>query len=128
MGSASRWSSCLPEAAISGRLKRSTGSGCATRNGLTHGQAIYSSFQYFVYGPEQDTINLRCEYLEHTLEISTRGDSSVYLLNPKIVGADGEWEAWFFANWAAGAYRYKSFAEMMLAHYQDFQNKGLNGF
>ena len=83
---------------------------------------------YFVYGPEQDTINLRREYLEYTLEISTRGDSSVYLLNPKIVGANGEWEAWFFANWSPGAYRYQSFAKMMLAHYQDFQSKGLDGF
>src|SRR5262249_53269815 len=83
---------------------------------------------YFVYGPEQDPINLRREYLEHTLEISTRGDSSVYLLNPMIVGTDGEWEAWFFANWGPGAHRHQSFAEMMLAHYEDFQSKGLDGF
>jgi len=89
---------------------------------------VISDELYFVYGPEQDPINLRREYLEHTLEISTRGDSSVYLLNPKILGADGEWEAWFFANWAPGAYRYRSFAEMMLAHYQDFQSEGLDGF
>jgi hypothetical protein len=83
---------------------------------------------YFVYGPEQDPCNLRCEYLEHALEISTRGDASVYLLNPKIVGADGEWEAWFFANWAPGAYRYRSFTEMMLAHHRDFERKSLDGF
>ncbi len=83
---------------------------------------------YFLYGPKQDPINLRREYLEHTLEISTRGDSSVYLLNPKIVGADDEWEAWFLANWNAGADRYRSFAEMMLAHYEGFHNQGLNGF
>jgi len=31
-------------------------------------------------------------------------------------------------KWAAGAYRYRSFAEMMLAHYQDFQSEGLDGF
>jgi len=89
---------------------------------------VISDELYFVYGPEQDPINLRREYLEHTLEISTHGDSSVYLLNPKIVGADGEWEAWFVANWAPGAYRYRSFAEMMLAHHQDFQSEGLDGF
>ena len=82
---------------------------------------------YFVYGPAQDPIYLRREYLEHTLEISTRGDSSVYLLNPKIVGADNEWEAWFLANWAPGANRYRSFAEMMLAHYEGFQSEGLEG-
>jgi hypothetical protein len=83
---------------------------------------------YFVYGAAQDPINLRREYLEHTLEISTRGDSSVYLLNPKVVGTDSEWEAWFFANWSPGAYRYRSFAEMMLAHHEGFQSKGLDGF
>lgn len=82
---------------------------------------------YFVYGPEQEPYNLRCEYLEHTLEISTGGDASVYLLNPKIVGPNREWEAWFFANWHPGARRYRSFAEMMLAHYHDFQSNGLSG-
>ena len=75
-----------------------------------------------------DPINLRREYLEHTLEISTHGDSSVYLLNPKVVGTDSEWEAWFFANWSPGADRYRSFAEMMLAHHEGFQSKGLDGF
>jgi hypothetical protein len=84
--------------------------------------------RYFVYGPEQEPYELRCEYLEHALEISTNGDASVYLLNPKIVGAGGEWEAWFFANWLPGALRYRSFAEMMLAHYDGFRLRGLDGF
>jgi hypothetical protein len=58
---------------------------------------------YFVYGPTQNPINLRREYLEHTLEISAHGDSSVYVLNPRIVGVDEQWETWFFANWGPGA-------------------------
>src|SRR5262249_28866812 len=33
------------------------------------------------------------------------------LLNPMVVWPDGEWEAWFFANWLPGAARYPSFAD-----------------
>jgi hypothetical protein len=76
---------------------------------------------YFVYGPDQDPVHLRCEYLEHALQISALGDSSVYLPNPKVVTAGGEWEGWFFANWAPGAHRYRSFAEMMRARREDFR-------
>jgi hypothetical protein len=30
-----------------------------------------------------------------------------------VVTPDGEWEAWFFANWLPGANRYRSFWEML---------------
>ena len=33
------------------------------------------------------------EHLQYTLEISARGDSSLYLLNPKIAGAADECQA-----------------------------------
>jgi hypothetical protein len=46
------------------------------------------------------------------------GDSAVYLLNPQVVSEDGEWDAWFFANWLPGATRYRSFAEMILKEYE----------
>ncbi len=46
--------------------------------------------------------------------------SAIYLLNPQVVTEEGEWEAWFFANWLPGAARYRSFQEMMEAEYQDF--------
>jgi hypothetical protein len=72
--------------------------------------------RYFVYGEEQDTIDFRHEYFRTTLEISEEGDAAIYLLNPQVVTADGEWEAWFFANWLPGAGRYRSFWEMMQAH------------
>ena len=41
-------------------------------------------------------------------------DDGVYLLNPESVTPDGEWEAWFFANWVPGAVRYPSFAHLMI--------------
>lgn len=74
--------------------------------------------EYFVYGDKQDPARGRWEYLEDALEISPEGDSAIFLLNPRVVSSDGEWEAWFFANWLTGATRYRSFEEMMLAERQ----------
>ncbi|MGJ3246955.1 MAG: SMI1/KNR4 family protein [Elainellaceae cyanobacterium] len=76
--------------------------------------------EYWVYGDEQDCSKLRVKYLQHALEISDRGDASIYLLNPNIVTADGEWEAWFFGDWLPGADRYRSFKELMQAEYETF--------
>jgi hypothetical protein len=84
--------------------------------------------QYFVYGEEQDSCHFRVEYLRTALEISTRGDSAVYLLNPRVIGVDGEWEAWLFANWLPGATRFRSFREMMESHYGEFQKDFIEGF
>ena len=83
---------------------------------------------YFVYGAEQDCVQFRAEYLRDCLEISHDGDSAVYLLNPRIVSTEGEWEAWFFANWNPGADRYRSFAELMHAHYERFLTGDVDGF
>lgn len=75
--------------------------------------------EYLQYGEEQ-TGALRHEYLKTALEISDTGDSAILLLNPQIVTPDGEWEAWFFANWLPGARRYPSFRTMMEAEYTSF--------
>jgi hypothetical protein len=70
--------------------------------------------QYFVYGPEQDCVFLRCEYLQTALEISSNsGDGDVFLLIPDVVFPDGEWEAWHLGSKLPGAYRYRSFYELM---------------
>ncbi len=79
-----------------------------------------SDSEYFVYGEHQDPARFRPEYLRTALEISAEGDSAIYLLNPDVVSAEGEWEAWFFANWLPGANRYRSFWEMMVAEHESF--------
>jgi hypothetical protein len=66
--------------------------------------------EYFVYGDDQRSVSFREEYWGASLQISEEGDGAVYLLNPRAVTADGEWEAWFFANWLPGATRYRSYA------------------
>ena len=83
-------------------------------------QSTISDQDYFVYGEAQDPITLRVEYLPTALEISEVGDSCIYLLNPKVVTEEGEWEAWFFANWLPGATRHRSFQELMKAEYRSF--------
>jgi cell wall assembly regulator SMI1 len=56
-----------------------------------------------------DSVRFRAAYLSSCLQVSEEGDSAVVLLNPEVVNAEGEWEAWFFANWNPGATRYPSF-------------------
>jgi hypothetical protein len=81
-----------------------------------------SDEEYFVYGTAQDCALFRSEYLRTALEISDVGDSAIYLLNPETIAADGEWEAWMFANWLPGSTRHRSFWELMNAEYASFQN------
>jgi hypothetical protein len=68
---------------------------------------------YFYYGPDQDPVHLRTEYMPSTLQVSDLVDSVVILLNPEIVDARGEWEAWDFGNAFPGAYRYQSFEDLV---------------
>jgi len=79
--------------------------------------------EYFNYGTlpyGQGQGGERLEYFPSMLEVSDVGDSAILLLNPEIVSAEGEWEAWDFANWKPGATRYRSFWEMMQALHRIF--------
>ncbi|GAA2690339.1 MULTISPECIES: SMI1/KNR4 family protein [Nonomuraea] len=69
--------------------------------------------EYFVYGPEQDCIHLRCEYIPDTLRIAQYIEGQTLMLNPHVITPDGEWEVWDFAIWYPGAHRYRSFWEYM---------------
>lgn len=61
---------------------------------------------------EPDTFE---RHLPSCLQVSEveRIGSAVYLLNPEVVDADGEWEAFYFAHWVPGADRYPSFRALM---------------
>ncbi|MEV5086182.1 SMI1/KNR4 family protein [Streptomyces sp. NPDC056159] len=78
--------------------------------------------EYFVYGEAQDPVSTRPEYVPHTLKISYTPEAiEVYLLNPCVVSADGEWEAWFVAHWLPGVVRYQSFWDLMNDEYRRFR-------
>ncbi len=78
-----------------------------------------SDEEYFNYKNEENGY-LRGAHMLTSLQISNIGDSCVFLLNPQVVTPEGEWEAWFFANWLPGARRYRSFWEMMQKEYKSF--------
>jgi len=82
--------------------------------------AAVTDEKYFVYGPEQDELTLRVEYFPSLLEVSEAAASDVLLLNPQVVFADGEWEAWDLGTRPRGAFRYQSFWELMQAQYTAF--------
>jgi hypothetical protein len=88
-------------------------------NGASSSYSVADA-EYFIYGNEQDCSKVRVEYLSSSLEISEKGESSIYLLNPKVVNSEGEWESWFFGDWLPGADRYPSFQSMMEAEYRNF--------
>jgi hypothetical protein len=62
------------------------------------------------------------QYLPTALQVSAveHAGTAVYLLNPKVVGADGEWEAFFFAHWVPGVQRYPSFRALMEAERENW--------
>jgi hypothetical protein len=78
-----------------------------------------SDEQYFYYGAYQSPSNIRNRYLKTALQISNYEDGYVYLLNPEIIDERGEWEAWDFGTKISGAYRYRSFWDMMQRFYQE---------
>jgi hypothetical protein len=73
---------------------------------------------YFQYGEHQDCCTARFQYLKTALQISDYEEGYVYLLNPMVVDERGEWEAWDLGSKYPGAYRYRSFWEMMQATYE----------
>jgi SMI1 / KNR4 family (SUKH-1) len=72
----------------------------------------------------QQTIDILKSYgddLSDTLEISAReiAGSAVYLLNPGVVSADGEWEAIYYAHWqGTNCISYQSFWDLMQKEYR----------
>lgn len=61
---------------------------------------------------EDDFLFLQC--LKSALQVSKSADCDVILLIPNIEFNNGEWEAWYFADWAAGIDKYPSFEELMI--------------
>lgn len=75
---------------------------------------------FLPYEPSSGPEGIRWEHLQSSLQISDVGDSAIILLNPKV-RTNGEWEAWWFAPWLPGAYRYENFWELMKAQLKRIQ-------
>ncbi|PFG18179.1 SMI1/KNR4 family protein SUKH-1 [Propionicimonas paludicola] len=70
---------------------------------------------YFDYSRTQDCVQLKVSHLPHLLQISCFEWESAILLNPLACQSDGEWEAWSFDVTDPGAFRYRSFADLLRA-------------
>ncbi|MDY6899785.1 MAG: SMI1/KNR4 family protein [Cyanobacteriota bacterium] len=77
-----------------------------------------SDEEYFLYGQHQECGSIRGRYMKTALQISSAEDGYVYLLNPQIIDSRNEWEAWDFGTKISGAYRYRSFWDMMQSVYK----------
>jgi hypothetical protein len=66
--------------------------------------------------------------LSGALELSHDGDAAVYLLNPRVLTANGEREAWFLATWSPEVERFPSFQAMMQSRYRAFHEHAGFGF
>jgi hypothetical protein len=75
---------------------------------------------YYVYGAQQDPSAVRSRYLRTALEIGNGQDLAHLLLNPEVATNNGEWEAWFFATWLAGADRFRTFQDLMESLHSEF--------
>jgi hypothetical protein len=65
---------------------------------------------------------LYTKHLPASLEVSAEETigTAIYLLNPMVVDADGEWEVLYYAHWIPGVAQYTSFWDLMKAEYQAF--------
>ena len=80
-----------------------------------------SDEEYFQYGEHQDCISARFGYFRTALRISDEEDGFVFLLNPRVVDEREEWEAMDVGSKYPGAYRFRSFWELMQdIHRQQF--------
>jgi hypothetical protein len=81
--------------------------------GLTTGDA-----EYYVYGPRQDSVAIRPEYLGTSLLVGWHGFDhyEIVVLHPKVLTADGEMEAVKYDY--VGAVRTVNFAELMRQTYR----------
>ncbi len=78
--------------------------------------------EYSVYGEGQSSLYYRPAHLQTALEVGAYYDGAIYLLNPQVATAEGEWEGMFMAGWLPGVSRYRSFQEMMQAAIETYLN------
>ncbi|WP_132325069.1 MULTISPECIES: SMI1/KNR4 family protein [Methylomonas] len=60
----------------------------------------------------QDSAYFRIDQLDSLIKVGDLDQGGAILLNPKVISADGEMEAWLL-SFKSGASRYRSFAELM---------------
>lgn len=70
--------------------------------------------QYRRYGRAQNPLAIPSKYFRGLVQLCPMVDSAVLVLNPQVVTAEGEWEAWRMSFEAPGTIRFPTFEAMML--------------
>jgi HEAT repeat protein len=70
---------------------------------------------YLVADGTNDPVDAKGGQLAYALAVSVNVDGYTTLLDPMVVDADGEWEAWEFGTKLPGAQRHSSFAALLEA-------------
>jgi len=76
-----------------------------------------SDEKYFDYGPEQDTLYDRPQYIRESVKVSEWYDGMCVFLNPNVKHGL-EWEVLVYATWYPGTARYRSFKEYLIATHE----------
>jgi hypothetical protein len=73
-----------------------------------------SDADYLDYDTDEHMVAIRPRYYPDCLLVgkSLESKSNIVLLNSKVVSAEGEWEAIFYADWLPGNQRYRSFYDL----------------
>ena len=77
-----------------------------------------SDENYYNYGPDQDPVWYRPEYIKDSLKICEWCDGMCVYLNPNVKFAL-EWEVIQIANWFPGARRYRSFKDFIISVHEE---------
>jgi hypothetical protein len=77
-----------------------------------------SDEEYLDYDTDEHAVAICPRYYPDCLLVgkSLESKSNIILLNSKVVSAEGEWEAIFFADWLPGNQRYRSFYDLAQQH------------
>jgi HEAT repeat protein len=74
-----------------------------------------SERDYLAADDTNDPVDAKGGHLAYALVVSVNVDGYTTLLDPLVVDADGEWEAWEFGTKLPGAQRHSSFATLLEA-------------
>ena len=62
---------------------------------------------YFIYGDDQDPLDVRLEYLNEAMLLSNDYLDAEILVIPSVVSEKGEFEIWYLAHYISGASRFR---------------------
>jgi len=88
----------------------------------THFEEITETVKIYLasmsdFPPDEDGVDYK--HLPDALVIAAPSDEhELFLLNPKVIAPDGEWQAWAFAHWIPGIAPCNSFRELLESQYE----------